>query len=1186
MAKESAPPTPGSHSNGSMKTMIPKMARAARLIPLLLAALLTSGAAEAKSAASPVAPKGRAPSAKAGRSPALGADPDVMNPRGRSRTIAFSTDEATNVSVAVSPDGQWLLFDMLGEIWRLPAKGGEAKSLTADSGVALNFHPRYAPDGARIAFISDRSGQNAVWVMRADGTQPRPLFLDSGSRFSDPVWAPDGKSLVAVRTFKTPGRNWHRQNETLWRLFLDGSAPAPLKGGRTEHYTMPAFSPDGGFLYFNLSFSTGRGNGLLNAGGRILKYDLSSGRTFDLDGAPFTGIPPELQKALDNTSYAEVTAGVAPPPLSATPSPDGRYIAFAREVPGETFTYRGHDLGPRTTLYLRDLKSGAERRLIAEAAKDSTRMNAQYSYRPFPAFSWSPDSRFLYANYRGKLHRISVEDGAEAEIPFRAKVERVASEQTRGRVSIDDDRVQALLLQWPSASQDGRTIAFAAFGRVWVADGPGGEPRPVAGTGAGVQQMTPAVSPDGASIAFTTWSAEAGGQVLIAPTRGGPARMVASGAAFLYPAWSKDGTRLVLTTRPSVAAPGAGFSTADTFSMLAQRAPASFELASSPARRGEAGALGDGWAVAALDLASGVLEPLAQTGSLRPARYLDDGSVQIEDQTDPAALLGLLDPFPTERTLAAVSLVKVLSPDGRSRTLARFAPREIMGKHAWNYPSVSPDGKRLLWSADGKIFVARLDDPIFSPQTDFDADPNIARPGVTEIAGARGGDFPRWRTASVIDYVSGPRFASFDLRSGKRTETDVALSAPRHRGEGAKLLRGATLITMRGDEVIARGDIRVDGARIVCVGSCPRKAGDRVVDVTGKYIVPGFIDVHAHHLSSGPTLPGVLWQKADFNQDLAYGVTTIVDPSVSSLSAFSWAQAIEAGVVRGPRAFSSGDIVIGQAGMFGDNLELTSPALARFQVDRRVGQGALEIKNYRLASRRQQQWLMQAARERKITVTAEGGPLLADVGMALDGQTGWEHMIGDLPLYKDASTFFGLAQMNYSPTVIVAGHVNGAKEYWRARQDLAHDDKYRRFADADRLRRNDTAFARLPKSEFSFPLVAEGLADIIRAGGSGTIGEHGEEPGVGSHWELWSYAEALKPIETLRLATAYPAHFLGLDAELGSLEAGKIADLLVLDRDPLADIHNTTSIRYVMKAGELLDGLTLQPALEAAPTAR
>ena len=111
--------------------------------------------------------------------------------------------------------------------------------------------------------------------------------------------------------------------------------------------------------------------------------------------------------------------------------------------------------------------------------------------------------------------------------------------------------------------------------------------------------------------------------------------------------------------------------------------------------------------------------------------------------------------------------------------------------------------------------------------------------------------------------------------------------------------------------------------------------------------------------------------------------------------------------------------------------------------------------------------------------------------------------------------------------------------------------------------------------EVAFPIMAEGVADIVRAGGYAAIGEHGEQTGLGSHWELWANATGLKPEEALRIATWNGAYFIGAHREIGSIAVGKLADLAILDADPLADIRNSSKVSMVMKGGRLYQTATL-----------
>jgi imidazolonepropionase-like amidohydrolase len=99
---------------------------------------------------------------------------------------------------------------------------------------------------------------------------------------------------------------------------------------------------------------------------------------------------------------------------------------------------------------------------------------------------------------------------------------------------------------------------------------------------------------------------------------------------------------------------------------------------------------------------------------------------------------------------------------------------------------------------------------------------------------------------------------------------------------------------------------------------------------------------------------------------------------------------------------------------------------------------------------------------------------------------------------------------------------------------------------------------------------------ILRAGGRVGVGSHGQFQGLGYHWELQALAEGgFTPLELLRMATIGGAEIIGRSTELGSLEAGKFADLLVLERDPRTDIKNTLAIKQVMKNGRLYEGDTL-----------
>ena len=1075
--------------------------------------------------------------------PSASIDPSVTLalPGGQARVIDFTTDEGTGMSVDVAPDGGWIAFDLLGQVYRLPIGGGKAEALTQNSGPALNFHPAISPDGKRIAFASDRNGQLAIWTMSADGTDPKLVFGDPDTRFIQPAWAPDGKSIVAVRLYRTPGRGWHRQSRTLFRLPLDGGPPEQLVNERLTQPDSPHFSPDGKYLYYHVSFSINDGLGMLTAGYRIVRRELATGRS-ETVRVPGPAEPsPEFRAALKAGGYA---TDVGDEPAATTPkvSPDGQWLTFSREMPDQTFEWRGHPMRPSTGLWIRDLATGAERALLPLATKDLTEINAQYAYRPFPGYAWMRDGKAIVLAVGGKIQRLDVASGTVTPIPFEARVLRTVAEPVRGRIRIDDDSLDVRFIQWPAASPDGKRLAFVAVGRIWVMDLPNGTPKPLTESMLPAFQFAPAWSPDGQSVAFTTWEEQARGHLWVVSAAGGAARRIsAAPGEYLGPVFSPDGRWLAVSRGPGPKA-GQGWNPWE-----------------DPA----------GWSLARFPVAGGPAKELAPIGGWQRAGIGIEGHLTFPAQklARPASPL-LYKPFPDSADLANVVEIKTVDWEGGMiRTHLEFPARRGQG----NTPVWSPDGKWVAFDAAREIYLSPTTAAAAGQK--IEPNPNVPSPGRVRV-GDWGGIFPHWRDAATLEFASGHRYVTYDVATGKAHAVEIRLRLPRPKPSGSMALVGAKIVTSDSAGVIETGAIVVRGSRIACVGSCDTTGVDRVINVAGKTIIPGLIDVHAHHTDNeaGATVPQ---HHSPFALDLAYGVTTIVDPAASSASGFTLAELVDAGLMTGPRVYSTAETVIAWGSAWGDFPEIDSIGVARSEVNRRKAWGAVSIKNYRQPGRRQHQLLAHAAREAGISLTSEGGPLFLDVGYAIDGQTGWEHMIADLPLYKDATTFFAKAGLVYSPTLMVAGVPHGAMEYYRPSADLLNEARTRRFMPFPVLAAKVASAKPKRLEEMAFPIMAEGVADIVKAGGFAAIGEHGEQTGIGSHWELWTYATALPPVEAIKMATWDGAYFIGAQDETGSIKVGKLADLAILDADPTVDIRNSSKVGMVMKAGRLYETATL-----------
>jgi hypothetical protein len=293
----------------------------------------------------------------------------------------------------------------------------------------------------------------------------------------------------------------------------------------------------------------------------------------------------------------------------------------------------------------------------------------------------------------------------------------------------------------------------------------------------------------------------------------------------------------------------------------------------------------------------------------------------------------------------------------------------------------------------------------------------------------------------------------------------------------------------------------------------------------------------------------------------------------------------------GPRVYSSGDVLYGgqQTDIFAEVNDLED---ARRQVRRMKAYGARMIKVYQQPRRAQRLWFAEASRQEKMLLTAEGaGELNTDMTMAIDGFTAFEHAL-PVELREDAVQLFARSGTHYTPTLIVAyGGPFGEQYLWQT-LNPHNDPKLQRFTPHFVLDTFGRRHMWIDPSEYSFPTVARGVAQILHAGGNVSLGAHGQIQGFGPHWELWAMAGeggnggALTPHEALQAATIRAADKIGFAPDLGSVEAGKLADLIVLDANPLDDIHNSTKIRYVIKNGFVFEGETLNriwPAEQALP---
>jgi imidazolonepropionase-like amidohydrolase len=494
----------------------------------------------------------------------------------------------------------------------------------------------------------------------------------------------------------------------------------------------------------------------------------------------------------------------------------------------------------------------------------------------------------------------------------------------------------------------------------------------------------------------------------------------------------------------------------------------------------------------------------------------------------------------------------------------------------------SPDGK---WMAFTELFNCYIT-PMVSTGSAQDlsaANKAIPLSKLTRDAGT----YLHWsKDSQKLMWTLGPKYFVRDIKNafpfvtGANDKTpavdtvgiDLGLKLKTDVPTGKIVFKNARIITMKGDEVIQNGTIVIDKNRIVNVGKNDEvaiPADAKVYDATGKTIMPGIVDVHAHlHASPDGISPQQDW---NYFANLAFGVTTAHDPSANTEMVFSQSEMVKAGVMVGPRIYSTGTILYGADGDF--KAVINSLDDARSNIRRLKDVGAFSVKSYNQPRREQRQQIIEAAREQQMEVVPEGGStFFTNMTMILDGHTGIEHNIPVVPVYKDVKALWNASKTAYTPTLIVCYGGQFGENYWYDRTEVWKNEHLLNFTPQSivdaRSRRRSTA----EYGDYGHIEVSKYVKQIGDGGTKINLGAHGQLQGLGAHWELWMLTQGgMSPMQAIRCATMNGAAYLGMDKEIGSLENGKLADLIVLNDNPLDDIHNSQKIKYVMANGRLYD---------------
>jgi Tol biopolymer transport system component len=1061
------------------------------------------------------------------------------------RKIEFSTDEGTWMSLDVSPDGKTIVFELVGDIYTLPIEGGQAKLI--DGGMAFDSQPKFSPDGKWIAFLSDREGSENVWIMKPDGTEPKQISKDPNAEFASPNWTPDGQYVLVskagfgINTFE------------IWMYHLQGGSgvqitkakPSPTIRRREQLNNLGvSASADGKYLYY--AHRTG-------------------GFTYEAQ-FPLWQVARRDRKTGDEDILINQLGSSMRPVLT----PDGTSLLYVTRHEAES------------GLRLRNLQTGEDRWVKYPITRDD--QESRFTRDLFPGYAFLPGGKEIVYTNDGKFHRLNISTGEEKLIPFTAQVSQELGPKLDFPQKVEEGPVKVRLIQDAVESPDGKKLAFSALTHLFVMDIPGGKPQRL--TTGNAKEFQPVWSPDGKSIAYVTWSA-GGGQILKVPATGGTPKVLTETSAFYSdPAWSPDSDRIVALRGNAYDRDNSTFD---------------FGVAGSPDLIWLSA---DGGPVNLIIPARGAGKPhfthekdriyLYTPGGLISLRY--DGTDRRTHLQVKAPPLGFSDePGPADNVQVSPDgnwvLAHIMNQlyitampivGGEAPTIminAGSVPVKKITDIGADYFAWADDGKTITWAVGPSFFRQPLSAISFEPPKEEKKEGEKKDEPKTD-AKTDGDKKDAAADAQKKDDTKKDEQAEKKPEKFKEQEKSVEeftvdLEFPRKTPKGTIVLRGATVITMKGDlgheEVLKNADIVVEDNRIKSVGargSVP--AGAKVFDVTGKTITPGFVDTHAHWFE---IRRGILdTQNWNFLANVAYGVTAGLDVQTATNDMFAYEDLVDTGDIIGLRAFSTGP------GVFSDNnfqsLEEVKGVLTRYRNYYRTH----NIKSYVVGNRKQRQFMVQASKELGMMPTTEGAlDLKLNLTHVIDGFHGNEHTLPITPLYKDVVQMFAQSGIAETPTLIVNYGGPFGEDYWYLNTEVHDNAKLNHFTPHTVI---DEKTKRRPgwfrKDEFEFPKLAAQMAKLVRAGGLVGVGSHGQLQGLGYHWEMWMLASGgMTPLEMLRCATVNGSKIIGRPQDLGTIEPGKLADLVIMDKNPLDDIHNTNTIHWVMKNGELFEGDTL-----------
>lgn len=1042
--------------------------------------------------------------------------------------LSLTLASATFADEEASPEEEW---DVLNPPFELNDVTIETDEVTWSS---LDL----SPDGKQMVF--DALGD--IFLVPTGGGDAKALTQDFAWNLQ-PRFSPDGKSIAFVSD--------RGGISNIWVMDLNGENLRQISEEKKNLVHSPAWSPDGRYIAASKGIMSRRsipageiwlyhidgGDGVqlkarprgnteqknisdpaFSPDGKYLYFtrDRSAGGTFSYNRDP-------LKSIFDVSRYSmadgeeEVAASRVGGAVAPMPSPDGSKLAFISRIKN------------RTALFVKDLKSGAETAVYQSLERDMQEGFGTEGY--FAYYDWMPDSESIVFWTGGKFHRIQLSDQSTTQIPVQLKTTLKVADALRFPVEVAPDEYDVKMTRWASQSPNGNHVVFQALGKLYTRNRSSGKVSRVTRQ-KGHDEFYPAFSADGKKIAYSTWSDKGFGSLRIASTSGGVGRVVSSEPGhYKEVAFSPDGKKLVY-----------------------RKSTGGYLL--SPLWSQEPG-------LYVMELKSGRAQKISQSGF--DPHFSPDGSrVYFTD--------GVAGSDYPETQLVSVDL------NG-----------EDLREHAYGADQVSeyrvsPDGQWLAFIHQNKPFVL----PYTETGKKLTIGPSLSSVTLTQLSESAA-EHIRWSGSEMLSWHYGADWQEIDVLEATAeleeralpSSVSLAFSQKSDKPSGIKALVGARVVTMRNanseQEVIENAVIVINSNRIAAVGAAEDvsiPAGATILDVSGKTILPGLVDAHAHGgFGSEEVIPRQNWMQYS---NLAFGVTTIHDPSNDSSEVFAASEMQRAGLMVAPRVYSTGTILYG-AEDYGYKAIINSVEDAQFHMKRMQQQGAISVKSYNQQARSQRQQVLAAAKELNMMVVPEGGgKYQQNISMLVDGHTGLEHSLSIPSGYDDLTQLWAASGFGYTPTFVVSYGGMMGEEYFYDRTEVWKNPRLLRYTPAHFLDGRSIRRPTAPDNQYNHVNVARYAKTLRDAGVTVHIGAHGQREGLGAHWELWIMGQGgFTPWEALRSGTIDGATHLGMDKDIGSIEVGKLADLVVIEADVLSDIRNSEFVSHTVLNGRIFEAATM-----------